>query len=35
MSLAGTTNYLKQIEEKEKSFLQKLALKHNLRLVSP
>jgi transposase len=31
----GTTNYLKQIEEKEKSFLQKLALKHNLRLVSP
>jgi transposase len=31
----GTTNYLKRIEEKEKSFLQKLALKHNLRLVSP
>lgn len=29
---AGTQNYLKQIEEKEKRFLQKLALKHNMIL---
>jgi hypothetical protein len=29
----GTTDYLKQIEEKEKRFLQKIALKHNFKLV--
>jgi hypothetical protein len=30
----GATIYLKQIEEREKKFLQKLALKHNMKLVS-
>ncbi len=30
----GTKDYLKQIEEKEKKLLEKLALKHNLQLVS-
>lgn len=29
----GANDYLKQIEEKEKKFLKKLALKHNLKLI--
>ncbi len=30
----GTKDYMQQIKEKEKMFLEKLALKHNLKLVS-
>ena len=30
----GTQQYAKQLEEKEKKFLEKMALKHNLKLVS-
>lgn len=30
----GTEQYLKQLEEKEKKFLEKIALKHNLKLIT-